>query len=110
MPDTAPYAYALPGGDRDRVVVIPALPACLEPAERRALFAHERAHLAALHHRLLVAVRLARANPFLRPLRTAVSYTAERWADEDAAHTVGSRRVVARAMARPRSCRPVHRW
>ena len=50
---------------------------------------------------MLLAVRLAaRANPFLRPLRTAVSYTAERWADEEAAHTVGSRRVVARAIGR----------
>lgn len=101
LSDEAPYAYALPGGRRDRVVVTTALLACLEPAERRALFAHERAHLAARHHRLLLAVRLAaRANPFLRPLRTAVSYTAERWADEDAAHAVGSRRVVARAIGK----------
>lgn len=101
LPDGAPYAYALPGGRRDRVVVTTALLACLEPAERRALFAHERAHLAARHHRLLLAVRLAaRANPFLRPLRTAVSYTAERWADEDAARAVGSRRVVARAIGK----------
>ncbi|MER6155221.1 M56 family metallopeptidase [Streptomyces sp. NPDC001868] len=101
LSDEAPYAYALPGGRRDRVVVTTALLACLEPAERRALFAHERAHLAARHHRLLLAVRpAARANPFLRPLRTAVSYTAERWADEDAAHAVGSRRVVARAIGK----------
>jgi hypothetical protein len=42
----------------------------------------------------------ARANPFLRPLRTAVSYAAERWADEDAARTVGSRRTVARAIGK----------
>ncbi|MFF5364229.1 M56 family metallopeptidase [Streptomyces scabiei] len=101
LPDEVPYAYALPGGRRDRVVVTTALLASLEPAERRALFAHERAHLAARHHRLLLAVRLAaRANPFLRPLRTAVSCTAERWADEDAARAVGSRRVVARAIGK----------
>jgi Zn-dependent protease with chaperone function len=101
LPDEAPYAYALPGGRRDRVVVTTALLSCLEPAERRALFAHERAHLAARHHRFLLAVRLAaRANPFLRPLRTAVSYTTERWADEDVARRVGSRRVVARAIGR----------
>ncbi|GAA2440410.1 M56 family metallopeptidase [Streptomyces glaucus] len=101
LPDDAPYAYALPGGRRDRVVVSTALLDCLEPAERRALFAHERAHLAARHHRFLLAVRLAaRANPFLRPLRTAVSYTAERWADEDAAQAVGSRRTVARAIGK----------
>ncbi|MFF1300468.1 MULTISPECIES: M56 family metallopeptidase [unclassified Streptomyces] len=101
LPDRTPYAYALPGGRRDRIVATTALLDSLEPAERRALFAHERAHLAARHHRHLLAVQLAaRANPFLRPLRTAVSYTAERWADEDAARAVGSRRTVARAIGK----------
>ncbi|MBQ1092659.1 M56 family metallopeptidase [Streptomyces sp. B93] len=101
LPDGVPYAYALPGGRRDRVVVTTAMLECLEPAERRALFAHERAHLAARHHRFLLTVRLAaRANPFLRPLCTAVSYSAERWADEEAAQSVGSRRVVARAIGK----------
>ncbi|MDT0404661.1 MULTISPECIES: M56 family metallopeptidase [Streptomyces] len=101
LPDDVPYAYALPGGRRDRVVVSTALLERLEPGERRALFAHERAHLAARHHRFLLAVQLAaRANPFLRPLRTAVAYTAERWADEEAARTVGSRRTVARAIGK----------
>ncbi|GGZ82380.1 M56 family metallopeptidase [Streptomyces bluensis] len=101
LPDDVPYAYALPGGRRGRVVVTTALLDCLEPAERRALFSHERAHLAARHHRFLLAVQLAaRANPFLRPLRTAVSYTAERWADEIAAQAVGSRRTVAQAIGK----------
>ncbi|WP_159024966.1 M48 family metalloprotease, partial [Streptomyces sp. CB01373] len=69
--------------------------------ERRALFAHERAHLAARHHRHLLTVHLAAcANPLLRPLRSAVVYTAERWADEDAARAVGDRRVVARAVGK----------
>ncbi|MFF8031509.1 MULTISPECIES: M56 family metallopeptidase [unclassified Streptomyces] len=100
LTDDVPYAYALPGR-RDRVVVTTALLDCLEPAERRALFAHERAHLTARHHRFLLAVRLAaRANPFLRPLRTAVSFTTERWADEEAAEAVGSRRAVARAIGK----------
>ncbi|MGW3651235.1 M56 family metallopeptidase [Streptomyces sp. NPDC000878] len=101
LPDGEPYAYALPGGRRGRIVVSTALLDCLEPAERRALFAHERAHLAARHHRHLLAVQLAaRANPFLWPLSSAVAYTAERWADEDAAQHVGSRRTVARAIGR----------
>ncbi|WP_175410098.1 M48 family metalloprotease, partial [Streptomyces sp. TRM64462] len=83
LPDPAPYAYALPhrdrAGSRGRVVVSRGMLAGLAPAERRALFAHERAHLAGGHHRYLLAVRLAaRANPFLRPLGTAVAYTAER--------------------------------
>ncbi|MEU8541306.1 M56 family metallopeptidase [Streptomyces sp. NPDC048717] len=103
LPDPVPYAYALPGrrGTGDRVVVSAGLLAALGSAERRALFAHERAHLAGRHHRHLLAVQLAaRANPFLRPLRTAVTFTAERWADETAAGVVGDRRTVARAIGR----------
>ncbi|MBW8795497.1 MAG: M48 family metalloprotease [Streptomyces sp.] len=97
LPDSTPYAYALP----DRTVVTTALLAGLAPGERRALFAHERAHRAARHHRHLLAVHLAaRANPFLRPLRTAVRYTAERWADEEAARSVGDRHTVARAIGK----------
>ncbi|KUH39588.1 MULTISPECIES: M56 family metallopeptidase [Streptomyces] len=99
--DSAPYAYALPGGPRGRVVVTTGMLGRLGSPERRALFAHERAHLAGRHHRFLLAVQLAaRANPFLRPLRTAVSYTAERWADEDAAEEVGNRRLVARTIGK----------
>lgn len=101
LPDDEPYAYALPAGPRDRIVVTTALLACLDSRERRALFAHERAHLTARHHRhLLIAQLAARANPFLLPLRTAVSYVAERWADEEAALSVGSRRAVARAIGK----------
>ncbi|ARQ67998.1 M56 family metallopeptidase [Streptomyces marincola] len=99
LPDPEPYAWALPGA-RGRIVVSRGLLDRMAPAERRALFAHERAHLAGRHHRyLLVAQLAARANPFLRPLATAVSYVAERWADEEAAREVGDRRSVARAIA-----------
>lgn len=102
LPDAAPYAYALPGRrGRGRVVVSTAMLAGLDSAERRALFAHERAHLRGGHHRFLLTVRLAaRANPFLLPLRTAVTYTVERWADEEAAGAVGSRRATARAVGK----------
>ncbi|AWK11954.1 hypothetical protein SSP531S_04170 [Streptomyces spongiicola] len=104
LPDEAPYAYALPGGrgsSGGRVVVSAGMLARLDSRERRALFAHERAHLAAGHHRHLLAARLAaRANPFLRPLHTAVAYCAERWADEEAAGAIGSRRVMARAVGK----------
>jgi Zn-dependent protease with chaperone function len=101
LPDREPYAYALPGRTRGRIVVTTALLAGLGSAERRALFAHERAHLAARHHRFLLVARLAaRANPFLGPLRTAVVYTTERWADEEAARAVGDRRTVARAIGK----------
>ncbi|RII09191.1 Protease HtpX [Streptomyces sp. YIM 130001] len=101
--DGRPYAYALPpaGTNGGRVVVTTGLLGQLASPERRALFAHERAHLAGRHDRYLLAVRLAaRANPFLLSLRTAVEYGAERWADECAAQTVGDRALVARAIGK----------
>lgn len=121
LPDEESYAYALPGGSsgngrgngrgsgkggaegdgRGRVVVSTALLDCLDSREREALLAHERSHLAARHHRFLLAARLAaQANPFLRPLRTAIVFGTERWADEEAAQAVGDRRLVARTVGK----------
>ncbi|MFF2655385.1 M56 family metallopeptidase [Streptomyces sp. NPDC058045] len=102
VPDALPYAYAVPGRrGAARVVVSTGMLAPLPSRERRVLFAHERAHLAGRHHRHLLAVHLAaRAHPLLRPLRSTVSYTVERWADEEAAAAVGDRRVTARAVGR----------
>lgn len=100
LPDEVPYAYALPGSP-GRVMVSTALLACLEPAEHRALFAHERAHLAGRHHRLLLATRLAGCvNPLLWPLLGALVYSTERWADEEAARVTGDRRLTARAVGK----------
>ncbi|GGO48881.1 membrane protein [Streptomyces daqingensis] len=101
LPDETPYAYALPSRERGRIVVSTAMLTCLDQHEREALFAHERTHLVAHHHRFLLAAQLAaRANPFLRPLKTAIAFSAERWADEAAARTVGDRRLVARAVGK----------
>ncbi|MFC9651115.1 MULTISPECIES: M56 family metallopeptidase [unclassified Streptomyces] len=114
LTDDAPYAYALPGpraatgpavgsgaAAPGRIVVSTAMLACLDDQERTALIAHEHAHLHGRHHRFLLAVRLAaRANPLLRPLRAAVAYTTERWADEEAALATGERTVVARAIGK----------
>ncbi|MEV7681348.1 M56 family metallopeptidase [Streptomyces sp. NPDC088341] len=97
-------ARALVRGDghgRGRVVVSTGMLDCLDTRERAALLAHEQAHLSGGHHRYLLAVRLAaRANPLLRPLRAAVAYTTERWADEEAARVTGERTVVARAIGK----------
>lgn len=104
LPDRVPYAYALPGGWREgsgRIVVSTAMLSRLERVERRALLAHEQAHLTHRHHRFLLVVRLAaRANPFLLPLCRTVAYAVERWADEEAAGVVGSRRATARAIGK----------
>ncbi|MDH6696776.1 M56 family metallopeptidase [Streptomyces griseoviridis] len=102
LDDEVPYAHTLPGGGRAaRILVSTGMLAGLTSRERRVLFAHERAHLTGRHHRfLLLAGLAARANPFLRPLRTTVAYTVERWADEEAARAVGDRRLTARAVAK----------
>jgi Zn-dependent protease with chaperone function len=97
----APAQAAAVPGRPGRVVVAESLLAVLSGPERRALLAHERAHLAHGHHWHRGAVALAAAaNPLLRPLRGAIDYATERWADEDAAAQVGDRREAATALAR----------
>jgi hypothetical protein len=100
LEDDRPLAHALPGRP-GRIVVSTTMLATLAPAERRALLAHERAHLAGAHHLFVAVVDvLAAANPLLRPLTTVIRYTTERWADEVAAGQVGDRSVVARAVGK----------
>ncbi|MEU9890976.1 M56 family metallopeptidase [Sphaerisporangium sp. NPDC051011] len=98
--DDTPDAFALPGLP-GRVVVSTGMLHALEESEHDILLAHERAHLAA-HHYLFVAFAGlgAAANPLLRPLATAVTYTVERWADERAAAVTGDRAQVARTVGK----------
>lgn len=98
--DTAEsQAFAVPGRP-GRIVVSSGLLHSLDPSQRRALLAHERAHLNHRHHVHHTLVRLAVAvNPLLARLRSAVELTCERWADEDAA-TVCRRDTVADALTR----------
>ncbi|MGW3412059.1 M48 family metalloprotease [Streptomyces sp. NPDC000888] len=95
-----PDAYALPGRPH-RIVVTTAMLRSLGPAEREALFAHERAHNRAGHHYFLAAAELAaHCHPALRTARDIIRLAAERAADEAAATAVGDRRLIARAIAR----------
>ncbi|GLX52676.1 hypothetical protein Shyhy01_56260 [Streptomyces hygroscopicus subsp. hygroscopicus] len=95
-----PRAFAIPGRP-GRILVTSAMLGALRPEERRVLLAHERAHLAHRHGLLVTAATLAAAaDPLLWPVRSAVVYLVERWADEQAAATVGDRRTAARALAR----------
>jgi Peptidase family M48 len=90
-------AYAVPG----RVVVSTGLLAALNPAEHRVLLAHEMAHLTGRHHVFRAVVRVATAaNPILWPLRRALWYSTERWADERAATAVGDRVMAARVIGK----------
>lgn len=96
----AEAAYAVPG-HRGRIVASRSLLAALPADERRALLAHEAAHLRRHHHHYRAATECAAAlNPLLRPAAAAVRFATERWADEDAAKAVGDRAAVARAVAR----------
>ncbi|HEX3779623.1 MAG TPA: M56 family metallopeptidase [Pseudonocardiaceae bacterium] len=95
--DQQPIAHAVPGRP-GRIIVSTSM---LGPAERRALLAHERAHLTRSHHLFVAVVDvMSAANPLLRPLRKVVRYTTERWADEIAAGQIGDRAVVAKAVGK----------
>jgi Zn-dependent protease with chaperone function len=100
VPDGTADAYAVPGWP-GRIVVTAGMLDALNPAERQVLLEHERAH-ATGHHYLFTALTYfaAAANPLLRPVAAAVTYTIERWADERAARACGDRRLAARAIGK----------
>jgi Zn-dependent protease with chaperone function len=98
--DEHPTAYAVPAGT-GAIVISTGMLRLLSADERRALLAHEAAHLR--HHHasyVLLAQLAAAANPLLRPLARTVRLAVELWADQDAAEEVGDSRIVARALAR----------
>ncbi|MFI1741616.1 M56 family metallopeptidase [Streptomyces sioyaensis] len=100
LDDPVPTAFALPGVP-SRVVVSSGMLQALTADERRALLAHERAHLRRRHHLFLLVLQLATAvNPLLHPIARAGAFALERWADEEAATAVADRRLVAHAVAR----------
>ena len=90
-----PRAHAVPGRP-GRIVVSTGLLRGLDAGQRRAVLAHERAHLTHRHHlHHTVAHLAAAANPLLRGLPTAVALSTERWADESAAVTCRRDTVAA---------------
>jgi hypothetical protein len=100
LPDDRRYAYAVPGWP-GRIVTSAGLLRALDPGQRRALLAHEQAHLDGHHElHLMLAQFCSRANPLLLRIPAAVRLACERWADESAAAQVGDRRTVALAIAR----------
>jgi hypothetical protein len=97
-------AHARPnrgGPNRGTIVLSEGVISLLEPQELSAVIAHERSHLQHRHHRFVFCVNVAASlMPLLSPTRRALRFATERWADEDAAVAVGSRNVVAQAVAR----------
>jgi len=103
VPSASVVALAVPGrfGKPGQIVVTTGMLGALDPDERRAMFAHELAHLALRHHLFRRVSGLAAAGlPFLRTVHLEVGFATERWADERAARDVGSRSLVARAVAK----------
>lgn len=95
-----PLAVAVPGRP-GQILLTTGMLKVLDADERRAVLAHERAHLTHRHHAAVLLTSAAAAvNPLLRPARDAVAFLVERWADEEAATGLGNRDLVARAVAR----------
>ena len=93
-----PIAHAVPT-KAGCVVVSTGLLSALTPAERRAVFAHERAHLRFGHHRhVLLAELCVAVLPPLRAIADQLRHATERAADEAAATHVNDRGIVARAI------------
>jgi Zn-dependent protease with chaperone function len=93
-----PFAYCLPGQPGPVVVSIAALRR-LDAGQLAAVLAHERAHQAGRHHRLVLLTRVLRVGfPWLPAARLghqAVARLVELAADDAAARTQGRRQVAA---------------
>ncbi|WP_106401163.1 M56 family metallopeptidase [Actinocorallia populi] len=95
-----PVAVAVPGR-RGGVLASKGLIRALTTAELQVVFEHEASHLRHRHHRYLAVGSLAAGTlPPLRRLNERLRFCLERWADEDAAESVGDRGFVARTIAK----------
>lgn len=104
-----PLAYCVPGRGRGTTVISTGLIDALEPAQRLAVLAHEKAHLR-FHHDVLVLPFAAwqRALPLLPATTTALSAVSaiiEFMADDRARFEVGSQ-PLAEAMRRTEGIHP----
>ncbi|MDE3202661.1 MAG: M56 family metallopeptidase [Acidobacteriota bacterium] len=101
-----PTAYAVPGWP-GRIITSTGLLSTFSAAERRAVLAHEQAHLDGRHDLHLTAASVAASvNPLLAGVPAATRLATERWADETAALAVGDRRTVAETIARTAASAP----
>ncbi len=99
--EDTPVAYTRPG-PAGRIVVSTGLISMLTVRELDVVLAHERAHGAHRHDRMVFIARVSQAAvPVLRPLTDRLLFTLERWADEEAALAAGGdRQFVARTIAK----------
>lgn len=97
--DERALAY-VEAGPHGSIVVSTAMLGALRPLERRAMLAHETAHVRHRHDRFLAVGRLTAGVPLLSRAGHQLHFALERWADEEAVRSVGDRSVVAHAVAR----------
>ncbi|MEP6661639.1 MAG: M56 family metallopeptidase [Acidimicrobiales bacterium] len=98
--DRSLVAVAVAGG-LGHIVMSTAMLELLDDDETAVVLSHERAHLRCRHDRYRFATSIAvGAFPVFWPLRRLVGYTTERWADEEAAHEVGNRALVASTLTK----------
>ncbi|GAA4954161.1 M56 family metallopeptidase [Actinoplanes utahensis] len=96
--DDRAEAFAVPGSP-GRIVVTTGMRAALDDHRFAALLAHERAHLHARHHLMVLLVHLSAAvHPAFRLLVRQFDHLVERAADERAATEIADRRTVAHAV------------
>ncbi len=97
--DARPYAYAVPVGT-GTVIVSTSMLSTLSDAERKALLAHERAHLNYRHHlHREIGDVAASINPLLGGMCREMRLQTERWADETAA-THSTRTIAATSLTK----------
>jgi beta-lactamase regulating signal transducer with metallopeptidase domain len=93
-----PFAYCLPGRPGP-VVVSSAAVGRLQAGQLAAVLAHERAHQAGRHHRLVLLAQVLRVGfpwlPAAKFTHQAVARLVELAADDAAAHAQGRRQVAA---------------
>lgn len=98
----APHAVAVPRrlGRAGHILVTTGMLRLLDGPQRRAVLAHERAHLRSRHGLIRAAVEVSAAlNPLLRTTREVVNFLTERAADESAADEAG-RSALAQALSK----------
>ena len=100
--DDEPYAHAVTGWRprTQRILVSSGMVAALDPRGLESVLAHERSHVRHHHGWFgLVSVFAVAINPLLRWSARDLGFELERWADEDAAATIGRGRNDRRPAA-----------
>jgi Zn-dependent protease with chaperone function len=94
------FAVTLPG-EGGAILVSTTLWNSLNDLERKVVITHEQAHARHRHDRFLFVAELAAAVlPPLRSITQRLSFTLERWADEETADHFGDRELVAHTLGR----------